>query len=82
MMYQIMGGSRTSIEILSLLKKLGISDIPLVAQTYDGANDMSGSISASVQTRTRGRNSVNWPNRAIVALNTVSREAWHTCNRK
>lgn len=46
------GAEYISIEILSALKKLGISDIPLVAQTYDGANVMSGSTSG-VQTRIR-----------------------------
>ncbi|CAI6366510.1 unnamed protein product [Macrosiphum euphorbiae] len=46
------GAEHISIEILSVLKKFGISDIPLVAQTYDGANVMSGSTSG-VQTRIR-----------------------------
>jgi len=55
MMYQIMGeeqAGHVSIQILSVLKKLSISDIPLVAQTYDGANVMSRSTSG-VQTRIR-----------------------------
>ncbi|XP_015372832.1 PREDICTED: zinc finger MYM-type protein 1-like [Diuraphis noxia] len=44
------GAEHVFIEILSVLKKFGISDIPLVAQTYDGANVMSRSTSG-VQTR-------------------------------
>ncbi|XP_025406744.1 uncharacterized protein LOC112680771 [Sipha flava] len=43
------GAEHISIEIFSVLKKFGISDIPLVAQTYDGANVMSESTSG-VQT--------------------------------
>ncbi|KAF0716135.1 Uncharacterized protein FWK35_00028862, partial [Aphis craccivora] len=46
------GAEHISIEILSVLKKFGISDIPLVTRTYDGANVMSGSTSG-VKTRIR-----------------------------
>lgn len=48
------GAEQLSNLIIFLLKELNIHEVPMVAQSYDGANVMSGTVSG-VQTRIRAK---------------------------